>query len=155
MWCGCASRAAAFSPKRQTLTVRPAKPIIGIKPEFEGRHAGDAGSAAFQIIALDRDGKPAAMKGLNWELSRLERRFQWYNRDGRWDYETVQYVRKVANGSVDVAPGSRARVQTGARIRQLPSGSDRARSRSPARERQLLIRLVCLRNPVKRRIFST
>jgi uncharacterized protein YfaS (alpha-2-macroglobulin family) len=95
------------------LTVRPAKPIIGIKPEFEGRHAGDAGSAAFQIVLLDRDGKPAAMKGLNWELSRLERRFQWYNRDGRWDYETVQYVRKVANGTVDVAAGQPARVQSG------------------------------------------
>ena len=77
-----------------TLHVRPAKPIIGIKPEFEGSHASDGGTAGFQVIVLDRDGKPTAMKGLNWELSRLERRFQWYNRDGRWDYETVQYVRK-------------------------------------------------------------
>ena len=108
------------------LIVRPAKPIIGIKPEFEGRHAGDAGSAAFQILVLDRDGKPAAMKGLNWELSRLERRFQWYNRDGRWDYETVEYVRKVANGAVDVAAGQPARVQTA-----LDNGSFRLEVTAP------------------------
>ncbi|HKJ60848.1 MAG TPA: MG2 domain-containing protein, partial [Hyphomicrobiales bacterium] len=93
------------------LPVRPAKPAIGIKPEFSGEHAGEgAGDKAFDIVVLDRDGKPSAMKGLQWELLRLEQRFQWYNRDGRWDYETVTYVRKAANGTVDVEAGSPARI---------------------------------------------
>ena len=93
------------------LPVRPAKPAIGIKPEFAGSHAGDgAGDKAFDIVVLDRDGKPSAMKGLQWELVRLEQRFQWYNRDGRWDYETVTYIRKAANGTVDVEAGSPARI---------------------------------------------
>ncbi len=95
-----------------TLKVLPAKPIIGVKPDFEGGHTADGGTAGFQLVVLDRDGKPAVMKGLNWELSRLERRFQWYNRDGRWDYETVQYVRKVANGTVDVEAGAPAHIET-------------------------------------------
>jgi uncharacterized protein YfaS (alpha-2-macroglobulin family) len=94
------------------LDVRPAKPFIGIKPDFKGSHAGDAGSSAFEIVVLDRDGKPAAMKGLAWELSRLETRFQWYNRDGRWDYETVTYVRKVSNGTVDVEAGQPEHIET-------------------------------------------
>ncbi len=94
------------------LDVRPAKPFIGIKPAFKGGHTGDAGAAAFNVVVLDRDGKPAAMKGLNWELSRLETRFQYYNRDGRWDFESVQYVRKVANGTIDVEAGKPARIQT-------------------------------------------
>ncbi len=54
------------------LDVRPSKPFIGIKPEFEGSYAGDASSTAFQLVVLDRDGKPTAMKDVNWELSRLE-----------------------------------------------------------------------------------
>ncbi|MBX2806786.1 MAG: alpha-2-macroglobulin family protein [Hyphomicrobiales bacterium] len=88
------------------LPVRPAKPTIGVKPEFSGNHAGEGtGDKAFDIVVLDRDGNPAEMKELTWELVRLEQRFQWYNRDGRWDYETVTYVRKVANGTVDVDAG--------------------------------------------------
>ena len=94
-----------------TLDVRPAKPFIGIKPDFKGSHSGDAGSSAFEIVVLNRDGKPIALKGLAWELSRLETRFQWYNRDGRWDYETVTYVRKVSNGTLDVEAGAPATIE--------------------------------------------
>ncbi len=97
-------------PETKDFDVRPAKPFIGIKPAFKGNHAGDAGSHSFEIVVLDRDGKPTAMKGLNWELSRIESRFQWYNRDGRWEYETVNYVRKVSNGTVDVEAGQPAHV---------------------------------------------
>jgi uncharacterized protein YfaS (alpha-2-macroglobulin family) len=93
------------------LDVRPAKPFIGIKPEFEGGHAGDVAASAFEIIVLDRDGKPTAMKGVDWQLSRLETNFQWYNRDGRWDYETVTYTRKVANGTIDVDAGKPAHIE--------------------------------------------
>jgi uncharacterized protein YfaS (alpha-2-macroglobulin family) len=102
------------------LDVRPAKPSIGIKPAFEGGHAGDAAAAAFEIIVLDRDGKPLAMKGLTWQLSRLETNFQWYNRDGRWDYETVTYTRKVANGTIDIDAGTPARIE--AATTWVPSG---------------------------------
>ncbi len=94
-----------------TLDVRPPKPFIGIKPEFAGSHAGDAGSSAFEIVVLDRDGKPTEMKGLTWQLSRLETHFQWFNRDGRWDYETITYVRKVSNGTVDVSAAQPARIE--------------------------------------------
>ena len=97
-----------------TFDVRPAKPFIGIKPGFKGNHTGDAGSTPFEIVVLDRDGKPIPMKGVNWELSRIESRFQWYNRDGRWDYETVNYVRKVSNGTVDVDAGQPARIEAAA-----------------------------------------
>jgi len=89
-----------------TLDVRPSKPIIGIRPGFEGGHAGDAGAKSFEIVVLDRDGNPVSMKSVDWDLSRLETNFQWFNRDGRWDYETVTYVRKVADGQVDVEAGS-------------------------------------------------
>ena len=93
-----------------SFDVRPAKPFIGIKPLFSGGHVGDGGTASFDVVLLDRDGKPSALKALAWELSRLETRFQWYSRDGRWQFEPVNYVRKVANGTIDADPGKPARV---------------------------------------------
>ncbi len=90
--------------------VRPAKPFIGLKPAFKGGHTEEGAPAAFDIVVLDRDGKPAAMKGLIWEMSRLETRYQWYNRDGRWEYEYTVFPRKIADGTIDVGADSPARV---------------------------------------------
>jgi uncharacterized protein YfaS (alpha-2-macroglobulin family) len=96
--------------ERTSLDVKPAKPSIGIKPQFTGGHAPDSGNASFDVVVLDQSGKPIAMKGLKWELSRIETRFQWYSRDGRWQFEKVDYVRKDANGALDVEPGKPARI---------------------------------------------
>ncbi len=96
--------------EKTSFDVKPAKPFIGIKPQFAGDHAPDNGAAAFDVVVLDREGKPMAMKGLKWELSRIETRFQWYSRDGRWQFEKVNYVRKDANGTVDIEAGKPARI---------------------------------------------
>lgn len=85
-----------------SLTVKPAKPFIGIRQLFEGNHAAEnGGSASFEIVVLDSNGKPQSTKGLNWELSKLETRFQWYNRSGRWEYEYIKYARKVSTGTFE------------------------------------------------------
>ena len=96
--------------EKTSFDVRPAKPSVGIKPQFSGGNSGDGGAASFDIVVLDRDGKPSAMPGLKWELSRIETRFQWYSRDGRWQFERINYVRKDANGTVSVEPGKPARI---------------------------------------------
>ena len=105
--------------ERTSFDVKPMKPAIGIKPQFSGSHAPDNGAASFDVVVLDRDGKPMAMKGLKWELSRVETRFQWYSRDGRWQFEKVNYVRKDANGTVDVEPGKPARIDAPAQYGQF------------------------------------
>jgi uncharacterized protein YfaS (alpha-2-macroglobulin family) len=93
------------------LDVKPSKPFIGINPAFSGGHSGDAGTNAFDVIVLDADGKPIEAKGLEWQLSKLETSFQWFNRDGRWDYETVTYARKAGSGTVDVTAAKPARIE--------------------------------------------
>lgn len=95
-----------------TFDVRPDKPLIGIKQLFQGNVSDEskATPASFEIVTLDRDANSAAMKGLIWELSRLETRFQWYNRDGKWEYQHVNYSRKVSTGMLDVEAGKPAKL---------------------------------------------
>ena len=40
------------------------------------------------------DGQRLARKGLHWTLQKVERRYQWFNQDGRWNYEAVKSARR-------------------------------------------------------------
>jgi uncharacterized protein YfaS (alpha-2-macroglobulin family) len=93
-----------------TLPVDMKSARIGIKPLFKGR-VGQGETAGFETIVVGADGKAAAGKGLEWTLVRLEQRWQWYTRDGRWAYEPVTRTRRVASGKVDTAPGAPGRIE--------------------------------------------
>ncbi|MDX2263366.1 MAG: alpha-2-macroglobulin [Hyphomicrobiales bacterium] len=100
---------------------------IGVKPLFEGGQIGSGEPARFDVIVAHADGGLAAAPGLTWEAVKLESRFQWYRRDGRWDYEVVEYARKIANGSVDAAAAGPARIETA-----LEDGAYRLEVSSPS-----------------------
>jgi uncharacterized protein YfaS (alpha-2-macroglobulin family) len=94
-----------------TLPVDTKRPRIGIKPLFRGQ-LGEGETAAFETIVLDASGKAAEAKGLKWELLRLDRRWQWYSRDGSWAFEPITSTRRAASGIVDAAPGAAGRIET-------------------------------------------
>ena len=72
-----------------TLPVDLKTPRIGIKPLFANNQAAEGEPARFEAIVLGADGKAVDAKGLKWELLRLDQRWQWYSRDGSWNYEPV------------------------------------------------------------------
>jgi len=92
-----------------TLPVDMKRARIGIKPLFKGR-AGEGETASFETILVGADGKAIEGKGLEWTLSRLEQRWQWYSRDGRWAFEPTTRSRRVASDKVDAAPGAPGRI---------------------------------------------
>ena len=75
-----------------TLPVDLKAPRIGIKPLFKGGQAEEGEPARFEAILLGADGKAAEAKGLKWELVRLENRWQWYSRDGSWNFESLTSI---------------------------------------------------------------
>jgi uncharacterized protein YfaS (alpha-2-macroglobulin family) len=93
-----------------TLPVDPKSARIGIKPLFRGE-VGEGETAQFEAVLVGADGKAAPPKGLQWQLMRLERRWQWYTRDGSWNYEATTSTRRIAAGTVDAAPGAPARIE--------------------------------------------
>ncbi|HVB15880.1 MAG TPA: MG2 domain-containing protein, partial [Stellaceae bacterium] len=86
--------------------VRP----IRTRPLAIGLHsaAGDDGVAEGQpatldIIALDRDGKRTAAKGLRWELLREQWEYSWYSVNGMWRHRVQVRDQPVETGKIDVA----------------------------------------------------
>ncbi|NCA88058.1 MAG: alpha-2-macroglobulin [Gammaproteobacteria bacterium] len=99
-------------PVERTLErpVLDGRPRLGVKPLFEGA-VEEGGTAAFEVIALDPQGRLLALSGLRWTLSRVTTSFQWYQYDGRWDYEPVTRRERVASGDLNLSAGSPGRIQ--------------------------------------------
>jgi alpha-2-macroglobulin len=86
-------------------------PRIGIKPLFTGGQVGEGEQAGFEAILVGADGKAVEAKDLKWELLRLDQRWQWYSRDGSWNFEAATSTRRIASGTADAAPGAPAKIE--------------------------------------------
>jgi hypothetical protein len=86
-----------------TLPVTPNGNMIGIKPLFSGRSLSDGSNATFDVVVVTPDGAPLAQKGLRYQLSLIETHYQFYKRDGQWNFEPVKTTTRIGDGSVDTA----------------------------------------------------
>ncbi|MFV0514067.1 MAG: alpha-2-macroglobulin family protein [Jhaorihella sp.] len=82
--------------RQVTAQVRPAGPVIGIRPLFEDVVA-EGTEAAFQVIALSPDLAPQPMR-VRWTLNRVETRYQWYQLYGDWNWEPTTRRTRIATG---------------------------------------------------------
>jgi alpha-2-macroglobulin len=82
-----------------TLPVAAERPRIGVRPLFE-EAVEENSEAAFQVIAVAPDGERLALEEVSWTLVHIDRRFQWYQADGRWDYEAIESRSRVADGTI-------------------------------------------------------
>jgi uncharacterized protein YfaS (alpha-2-macroglobulin family) len=86
-----------------TLPVTPNGNMIGIKPLFSGRSLSDGANATFDVVAVTPDGVTLAQRGLRYQLSLIETHYQFYKRDGQWNFEPVKATTRVADGKLDTA----------------------------------------------------
>ena len=97
-----------------TIPVDLKQARIGIKPLFKGTDLDEKQTASFEVVVLDAEGKRVAADGLNWVLNRLDTNWQWYRRDGQWNYEAVTLTRKIADGTLNAtADGALPRIEAG------------------------------------------
>ena len=115
-----------------TLPVVPSSTMIGVKPLFSGKSLGEGENAGFDVIVVSPDGKQLAASGLRYELLKIERRYQYYRRDGRWEYEPVKSTRRMADGRIDVATGKPGRICTACDLGPLPARCRERRSQHSA-----------------------
>ncbi|MBY6049779.1 alpha-2-macroglobulin family protein [Vannielia litorea] len=82
--------------RREAVVTGPGKPMIGIKPAFEGV-VPEGTEAAFSVIAVDADLAPTEM-AVKWTLNRVTRRYQWYSEYGAWNWEPITRRERIATG---------------------------------------------------------
>jgi uncharacterized protein YfaS (alpha-2-macroglobulin family) len=91
-----------------TLPILPKGGLIGVKKNFDG--LGEGAIATFDVIAVGADGKRAVRKGVAWSLYKVNNDYQWYNQDGRWGFERIKSSKRIAEGKVDLALDTAARI---------------------------------------------
>ena len=96
--------------RKLALPVTPSGPMIGVRPGFSGRSLAEGDNATFDVIVAAPDGTTLARNNMRYELLRVETRYQWYRRDGLWEFEPVKTTKRVADGNFNVAAGTPARI---------------------------------------------
>ncbi|MBN2630288.1 MAG: alpha-2-macroglobulin family protein [Rhodobacteraceae bacterium] len=78
----------------------PSSPLIGVKPIFDDVVA-EGTEARFSLIGLGADARPTPM-AVEWEVTRIETNYQWYQSYGSWNWEPVTSRAVVAEGKADL-----------------------------------------------------
>jgi uncharacterized protein YfaS (alpha-2-macroglobulin family) len=94
-----------------TLPILPKGNVVGVKALFEDGALGDGQTATFDVVMATGEGRRLARPGVKWTLSRVQRNYQWFFTDGRWNYEAVKRSRRVSDGEVTVAADTPARIE--------------------------------------------
>ncbi|HWT30369.1 MAG TPA: alpha-2-macroglobulin family protein, partial [Propylenella sp.] len=96
--------------RKLTLPIEPEKPMIGVKPLFSGKALGENDIAKFHVVMVAPDGREVPASGLKWQLLNVETKYQWYRSGGYWSYEPIKVTRRIADGTLDVAPGTPGKI---------------------------------------------
>ena len=92
-----------------TLPILPKGPVLGVRKNF-GKDLAEGATATFDVVLAAPDGTRLPHPSVVWNLYKVERRYQWFNQEGRWGFEPVKSTRRVADGRVDVAADAPARI---------------------------------------------
>ncbi|TDT73198.1 hypothetical protein BDE40_3384 [Litoreibacter halocynthiae] len=98
--------------RRITRALLLDKPLIGVKPGFDGVLPENA-EANFNVVALAPDLTPQDMQ-VRWTINRVRTEYQWYSNYGNWYWDPITTRSRVASGEATVTAG--APLQIGAPV---------------------------------------
>ena len=94
----------------KTIPVRTRDVYLGIRPTFDDRYAPEGIDTAFELVALDAEGRQIARPAIQYKIERIVYAYQWYQVDGRWRWQSIANERLVAADSVALKADSPTRL---------------------------------------------
>ncbi|HYD89317.1 MAG TPA: alpha-2-macroglobulin [Vitreimonas sp.] len=93
-----------------TVPVRLSNLYLGLAPQFENRRAGAGERVAYDVIALNADGRRVAARGVQWQLVREDWSYDWYLDNGAWRWRRTGRDIPVDGATVDVPANQPLRI---------------------------------------------
>ena len=78
------------------------------------------------------DGAGLPRKNVAWSLYKVDNDYQWFNVDGRWNFEPVKSSRKLADGTIDIAADTPTKISARVGWGGIGSTSSRRKARRRA-----------------------
>lgn len=109
------------------MPVRLRSLYIGLSPHFENRRAGAGERVAFDVIALNAEGRRVAARDVQWQMVREDWSYDWYLDNGTWRWRRTGRDIPVDGATVTIGAGEALRIAKDG----LRSGSYRLVVRDP------------------------
>ena len=93
-----------------TVPVRLNNVYLGLNAQFENRRAGAGERVAYDVIALNADGRRVAQRGVQWQLVREDWSYDWYLDNGQWRWRRTGRDIPVDGATVDIGAGQPLRI---------------------------------------------
>ena len=94
----------------KVLPLRTRDAYIGIRPLFDGSYALQDQDSAFEIVAVDAEGRQIALASANYKIEKLNYNYQWYQSDGRWRWQTLVSDRLITADALALKADAPARL---------------------------------------------
>ena len=91
------------------LKIRPKPLYLGVKVD-QADGGGDPAPMAFDIIAVDAFGRRAAAPATTWTLIAENWDYDWFQKDGQWQWRRTSRDKVVAKGVLQVGAGAPSRL---------------------------------------------
>jgi len=92
------------------IPVRLRNIYIGLRSTFENRRAGAGERVAFDVIALNADGRRVAVRDVQWQIVREDWSYDWYLDNGTWRWRRTGRDIPVDGATVTIGVGQPLRI---------------------------------------------
>ncbi len=94
----------------KTLPLRTRDAYIGIRTVFDGNYAPEGQDSAFEVVAVDAEGKQIALPEADYKIEKVIYTYQWYQSDSRWRWQTIVSDRLITADTVALKTDAPARL---------------------------------------------
>ncbi|MFZ1988529.1 MAG: MG2 domain-containing protein, partial [Alphaproteobacteria bacterium] len=98
--------------QKTSVPIRTGNVMLGIHPVFDDGWVRENTAANFEVLAVDGSGKQIAKGDITYRIVREVVNYQWYQKDGKWEWERQTRDLPVADGKISAAPNAPGKIAT-------------------------------------------